>query len=375
MARDAAGRARANTVSEQKRRQDLEEFLRTMPVEERRRRIVLEPAFRDAYNEITEAHRQFPVSEYLWRNWLPLLGPTPLILYIQLRKHCFYRKETAENRDFCWPKQETLAREIGVKNRKTVMSALKVLELHGFICSKTTRVNDPKTGHIRTGTKRYTVFFEVPLLPQDEVELLLRETRARVPDEFGPEAQGRGGGSLGRKSEKRTHGDDPVENFDRRSEKRTFPAVRKTDSKTSTRTNTINVNNVDEITYEEKRGRSPLAKEPAVEALTAEERLRREALVDEVGDKLKTLSGTWDGELHQSAGFHRRICFLMPEVFVREALRATVDAVDDQRAGRKTLGKGPGAYFAGAVKLIAKREGIELGVGWKRGSETRCRSD
>jgi len=52
----------------------------------------------------------------------------------------------------------------------------------------------------------------------------------------------------------------------------------------------------------------------------------------------------------------------MPETLLRKALMATRDAVDDQRAGRKTLRGGASAYFAGVVKQIAEDEGIELGL-------------
>jgi hypothetical protein len=77
------------------------------------------------------------------------------------------------------------------------------------------------------------------------------------------------------------------------------------------------------------------------------------------------MDGRWDGQDHKSAGFHRRVALVMPEHLIQEALTATRDAVDDQRSGRKSLRAGPAAYFAGTVRRIAAREGIDLGVEWK----------
>jgi hypothetical protein len=98
------------------------------------------------------------------------------------------------------------------------------------------------------------------------------------------------------------------------------------------------------------------------------EKRERSALAVEIGDMLKTMAGQRDGGEHKSLGFHRRLAFLMPEEFVREALRATRDAVEEHRAGRKTLHGGPSAYFAGIAIQVAEREGIELGLRRKGGT-------
>ncbi len=100
--------------------------------------------------------------------------------------------------------------------------------------------------------------------------------------------------------------------------------------------------------------------------MTSEEQKNREDLAQEIGRQLNVMSGErdWGMEDHKSLGFHRRVAFLMPSRFVYEALAATRDAIEDERAGRKTV-RGVGAYFAGIVQRIAEREHIDLGVEWK----------
>jgi len=129
-----------------------------------------------------------------------------------------------------------------------------------------------------------------------------------------------------------------------------------------------NVNNVRETS-----NKPALRSHPAVKAMSSEERTRRENLALEIGDQLSTMAGDRGLDLHQSAGFHNRVAFLLPEKFVYEALVATRDAVDDQRAGRKTLRSGPAAYFSGIVRQIAEREEIDLGVEWKANSAVEGR--
>jgi hypothetical protein len=55
----------------------------------------------------------------------------------------------------------------------------------------------------------------------------------------------------------------------------------------------------------------------------------------------------------------------MPEQFVREAIISTRDAIEEQRSGRKSLREGPAGYFAGIVRAIEEREGLDLGVKWR----------
>jgi hypothetical protein len=137
-------------------------------------------------------------------------------------------------------------------------------------------------------------------------------------------------------------------------------AGEKIPSLTSTRTITSNVTNVDSITS--RNGTEKLRDHPTVRAMTKDERGRRETLAFEVGDTLHRMAGNGTVDSHKSAGFHRRVCLLMPEGLVREALTATRDAVERSRGGESQLLRGPAAYFAGAAKRLADANGIDLGL-------------
>lgn len=361
---------------DEEQRQAFEAFYEALSPEERRGRVFLKPEFRDAYNELVEADRQFPVPTYLWEKWVPALGVFPVAVYLELRRMCFVNRATGERRDWCWPKQETLAKRLGVKKRQTVGEALRVLEEHGFIRREKSYRRRGGDALMQRGSDRYLVFFEIPLVAADAVELLVRQTTPKradggalqlgasgpggflsaiAPADRSAERTNRAGAD---KSVERTYGAGPVDNSPDGSEKRTDPAVRETDSRTVTRINTPNVTNVDSTTSKA----SPLRNHPAVQAMTPAEREKRESLTLEIGDSLLTWTGRHSGGPHPSEGFHRRVAFLLSEGLIREALMATRDAVDRQRGGEGGCANGPSAYFAGVVKKLAEEEGVDLGL-------------
>lgn len=114
-------------------KQELRSQYEALSPAERRNRVLLAPAFREAYNELTEAHRSVQVPRYFWVRWVPVLGPAATALYMQLRQYCFYNPATGELRNLCWPSQSSLGRAIGVRDVKTIRRALCLLERHGFI--------------------------------------------------------------------------------------------------------------------------------------------------------------------------------------------------------------------------------------------------
>src|SRR5262245_50551814 len=118
-------------MDREEERKEMEDYYANLTQEERRGRRSLNPKSRDAYNEPFEADRQFVVPQYLWERWVPILGVFPVAVYIELRRMCFVNRATGERRDWCWPKQETLAKRLGVKKRQTVGEALRVLEAEG----------------------------------------------------------------------------------------------------------------------------------------------------------------------------------------------------------------------------------------------------
>jgi hypothetical protein len=311
-------------------RQQLEAYYRGLSPQERRARVILKPEFRDAYNELTQAHRQFPVPEYLWR-WLPVIGPLPVVVYLQLRRYCFFNPETGEKRDVCWPSQARLANEVGVKDRKTLRKALVVLEQNGFIARERTHYKDAVSGRPRQGTDRYRVFFELPLQQKDAAELLVRklsgggERGGSYGGKFSPHRPTEGrGSSYGGKFSPRGGG----EEMDRR---------------IVTRTMTPNVENVVRRKGNEDTGRR-----------------RAEALALHIGESLNTWEGHRDRTKHPSEGYHRIVAGRLEEHLVLEALRATKDAVDRHRSDGKSCVEGPSAYFGGVVRNLADAHGINL---------------
>jgi|ERR1041385_8017951 hypothetical protein len=335
-------------AGEETTRGALEELYESLSPTERRERFVLSPAFRDAYNEIVGAHRQFPVPRYLWDNWLPLLGPLPVTLYLQLRQYCFYDPKTGERRDICWPRQRTLARQLGVKQRQTVARALALLEQHGFI-ERRKKYLPLSGGKRRRVADEYRVWFEVPLIPSDGAELLHRQTSPKSTDYCRADD---------RRFEKRTYGLGASPGAPRRFENRTHQAVRNSNSRdvTGIVTRTLNANVEDGV-----------LEEPG-----SDDASRQEALVHEIGEQLDRMEGGREGPRHKSERFHRILVSRLPETLIRQALMATRDAVDDQRAGRKTLRSGPSAYFAGIAFSLAEENRIDLGV--NRRSDVRSGS-
>lgn len=333
------------------RRKELEDYYEGLSPEERRGRIYLNPVFRDPYNRISQAHRQFPIPAYLWEKWVPELGLLPVAVYVELRRMCFVNDAAGERRTIVWPKQETLAKRLGVKKRHTIAAALKVLEDHGFIERRRTTYNERGTGLVRRGVTEYDVKWEFPLVAADAVELLIAQTTPTESD-------------LNRRAEKRPFGAQTVDKPYRRAENRPSTTAEKRPSELLPRTITTNVTNV-AVTSCQK---SSLQKRPEVRELSTEERREREGLALEIGESLKTWEGRWDGKGHQSEGFHRRVAFLLPENVVREALAATRDAVERQRSGEGGCRQGPSAYFAGVVKNLAVEAGIDLELGRRSSS-------
>lgn len=313
----------------EERRQALQDYYERMAPEERRNRIILKPEFRDTYNEIVQAHRHFPVPEYLWKKWLPVIGSLPVVVYLQLRRYCFYNPDTGEKRNICWPKQSTLAAQVGIKDRKTLRKALVVLEQHGFIEREHKHYPDPLSGRPHQVADEYRVWFELPLRPEDAAELLMRQMQTGEGTDFrlygGIISPHSAGEPYEGKSSPQGGGE-------------------KTASRNVTRTITPNVENV----------RKPGRERP--------DRLVVEALALEIGEYLSTWAGERLRDGHPSEGFHRLVVSRMPERLVREALTATRDAVERSRGGKGGFARGPAAYFAGVVKNLAAENQIDLGL-------------
>ena len=295
-------------------RKAFEDYYAGLSPEERRERIFLNPAFRDPYNEITDAHRVVQVPRYFWVHWVPTLGPVASTLYMKLRQYCYYNSETGERRDWCWPKQETLASEIGVKDRTTIRKALGLLEEHGFIRRERTYYKDPKSGRPHQGTDRYLVYFEIPLVVADAVELLVRKSLKDAPV----------ASYEAKKSPHRSRG----------VEKSAYEAKKSTHG------------GGDKIATNKYLEQIP--KNVNVATHADEESSRVRAMVDQMVEELADPG---------SRGFFRLVAHQLPEYLIYRALSETKDA---RLTGK--VRKTPGAYFTHLVKTLAAEYGLELSI-------------
>ena len=155
-------------------RESVRQYYEHLTPAERRSRILLVPAYRDAYNGLVQAHRTVEQPAYFWERWVPELGPVAAVLYMKLRQYCFYRADAAGSDDVCWPKQDTLGQDIGVRCRERLRAALELLERHGFIERIPSSRLDERSGRPIRTADRYRVFFEIPLRSEDAAELLIR---------------------------------------------------------------------------------------------------------------------------------------------------------------------------------------------------------
>lgn len=328
-----------------------------------RRRAMADPACRETKDssQVTQAHRVVVVPHTFWTQWVPILGPVASCLYVQLRQYCYHNPATGETRSTCWPRQSTLAAAIGVKDVKTVRRALALLETHGFIAREAVyRIARPVqasasapgvAGGARRGVDRISVRLEIPQ-PSTQSPPVIHTRAALDVDNSGHD----GKSSL-------------------HTARENLPG--RTSTRTSTSTNVTNVR--EQAPWEAEpararrhpRRRADLPVRPEGCEAAGGRSAERESLALFVGDQLAAMSGTWDGEAHPSAGFHRRVAMRLDACLIHEALAATRDAMDDARGLPRGRGAprprpDPAAYFAGAIRRIAAREGIDLGVRWAR---------
>jgi hypothetical protein len=101
------------------------------------------PFYHDLRYEIVQPDKVVVATQYFWSKWAPRLGPTLTVLVICLRRHCYYNRVTQERRDWCFPEQATLAREVGVETTKTIRAALQHPLAAYFVRREPRYVYDP----------------------------------------------------------------------------------------------------------------------------------------------------------------------------------------------------------------------------------------
>lgn len=309
------------TIDEEKRRQ-VEDYFRGLTADERREEIYLKPEFRDAYNEITEAHRIFVLPQYYFKNWRHVLGPIAHTLYEELRRRTFYNPETGERRDSFYATQQELTDALGLRDRGTVSRALKTLEEYGFISRKTRHYSDPQTRRPYRGADLITVYFEIPLTVGDGVELLLKKASVSQNLVMGvkPAIQTRDRGVT----------------VDNQAVMREIPAIRAGDKTRS------NVNSTSDITNNVRTLVERTSKETTGQ-------VRNSYLVDLMGQKL--------GRVEENRRYYESVCAQYPEQLILQALAAVedkfLDSLDPNKEGFRV---NKAAYFTGVLKNLTKKE-------------------
>jgi SOS-response transcriptional repressor LexA len=309
------------TIDEEKRRQ-IEGYFLGLTADERREQIYLKPEFRDAYNEITEAHRIFVLPQYYFKNWRHVLGPVVHTLYEEMRRRTFYNPQTGERRDSFYATQDDLAESIGVKSPKTISKALKALEENGFIRRQVRHYKDPQTGRPYRGADLITVYFEIPLTVADGVELLLNKESASHDSVFGKKYR------IQSRDAEETVDNTPVKgNFYRIRARENIPS-----NVDSTSDITNNVRTLVEKTSKETTGQAPSS-----------------YLVDLLGRKL--------GRVEENRRYYESVCAQYPEAIIMQALAAVEDkflnSLDPAKEGFRV---NKAAYFTGVLKNLKKKE-------------------
>jgi len=287
--------------------------------------IKLEPWYKDIEDEITKPDQVAVQSKYFWTRWVPLLGPGPTVLLVRLRQYCYYNRETGEKRDWCYPSQETLAREIGLRDRETLRTYLIVLEGHGFLRREAQyRYDAAKHKKVRTTDKYYVRMWD-PIAPEDEgaavvkaVERMLRDTdlTGRNPVE---------NRVIRPMTEKPPQVIRAGDNRPPKAEKPSYGAGGKTARKSDL---------------------EDVLKTFNVASQTRETVLRTSHLSEDILEQL--------GDAH-SLPFYRKVARTLPD----QAIYALLSEVKDARLTDR-LTSTPGAYFTFLAKLKARELGLEL---------------
>ena len=145
------------------------------------------PFYHDLRNEIVQPEKVVVSTQYFWSKWAPRLGPTLTALVICLRRHCYYNRVTQERRDWCFPEQATLAREVGVETTKTIRAALQHPLILYFVRREARYAYDPvRAKKVRT-SDMYYVAMDDPLVPEDEILLAERAAERLVSEGRGAE--------------------------------------------------------------------------------------------------------------------------------------------------------------------------------------------
>lgn len=355
---------------ESQARRELREFYEGLSPEQRREQIVLRPAYRDFYNQLVQPDEMVVVPSYFWSKWLRVLKPTAASLYVVIREIAFKNKNQPED-SWCFPDQGELARMLGLSDRKTIRQHLNSLEKLGFLRRDQTyriTVDQAHGGTLaRKGTCKYLVYYELPLVDEDAIALLLSQSKPLENNNMadrGDFPPYRNGGKASLPADVEGGFPPPSPTYPQEhTGTGGFAAGIPPNNNVSTTNLYPTLDNVREQgSFSKTKSQKPSAfkADPRVASLSSLERAQKEELVREIARTLNGCKGDHGNDEHKSAGFHRRAAYFMPNELVMQALMTVRDQhYDANVAGSKEL-RDAGAYFAGVIRKMAEQEGISL---------------
>lgn len=155
--------------------------------EENPKLMEIQPFYHDLKNEIVEPEKIVVGTRYFWNKWAPILGPLRTVIIVKLRQHCYYNKLTKEKRDWCYPSQEKLAREIGVSKR-TIKKLLNPSGKDKIIWEEFVRrvpqyIYDPKLRKKVRTVDKYFIAMDDPLVEEDKKLLAVKMAEKIIEQE------------------------------------------------------------------------------------------------------------------------------------------------------------------------------------------------
>lgn len=297
----------------------LEEFL-SLSESEQRERIRIEPCYRDYYNELVKPNQELRVPSYFMKNWASSLSTGSTVLYLYLRLMCFYDLKNPQNsRDYCWPKQKTLADLIGCGER-SVRRYLAELEEHDLIRRKPTYAYDKEKGKKVRSVDVYQVPYELPLVTADLKKAAVHEAEEII------------------RGQEEHHENKPITPTGQNGRQVSYPPPTGQNGLGTARPNwPTEVVREDILTNVQTFGdKNPFKEENAY-------------LVDILGQKL--------GRAEENHRFYEAVCYNNPANTIMQALAAVedkfLDSLDPSKEGFRI---NKAAYFTGVLKNLKKKE-------------------
>jgi hypothetical protein len=303
--------------------------------------IKLLPFYYDLKNSIIEPDKIVVSTQYFWDNWVPLLGPTLSVLIIRLRRYCYYNKITKEKRDWCYPDQIKLAKEIGV-SADTVQRELNRDIAKHFVTRKSRYIYNETLKKKVRASDIYYIAMDDPLMSEDENKLAVMAAERILSQHMEkqqiiPKCQ-----NDTQVKEKSVNTPPKPQNAVQVSKKDINTPPPKPQNGTyiykpqnavanvSTIYNTNNVNNVD--------------KKQSFTERILNSKAKVECLVEDMIIELE--------DIH-SKGFFKKVAELCPETLI---YRALAEVKEEYHMGK--IKKSKGACFTDKIKRLAKEAGI-----------------